>query len=136
MTEHAADAPPSAAPEMTVGKIIDEMLIIRDKRTELEKKSKELKEEFEALETILLGRMLAQDARQTRSTTATATVSEKVVPTVRSWDEFERYILDNNALYMLQRRPSTTAFRELHQAGEVIPGVEAYNERTILLRRL
>lgn len=134
--EHASDAAPSAAPEMTIGKIIDEMLVLRDKRREIEKDAKELKDQYEALETVLLSRMHSQDSRQTRSSTATATVSENIVPTVRDWDAFEQYIKENNALYMLQRRPSTTAFRELHMQGEVIPGVEPYKEISISLRRL
>ena len=49
------------------------------------------------------------------------------MPVVEDWDAFYRYIKENDAFYLLQRRPSATAFREAFQLeGDTgIPGVTA-----------
>lgn len=135
-TEHSSDAAPSAAPEMTTGKIIDEMLVLRDKRYALDKESKGLKADYDALESILLSRMRNQDTQQSRSSTATATISETIVPTIKDWDSFMNYVKETDAFHLIQKRPSSTAYRELVQQGEVIPGLEPFTETKINLRRL
>ena len=51
-------------------------------------------------------------------------IQRQVTPKVVNWDEFEAYIYENKALHMMERRPSRIAFRELHEQGEAIPGVD------------
>jgi hypothetical protein len=66
---------------------------------------------------------------------ATATISENVVPTATDWDALEQYIYENDALYLMQRRLSASAWRELIESGEVVPGTEPYTQRSISLRK-
>ena len=122
--------------EASLGKIIDRMLVVRDERAALNKQADGLKAEFDQLELQVLQKLDEQDTVQGRSKTATATIATQVVPTIKDWEAFESYIINNNALYLLEKRPAGAAFRELMQQGEVIPGLEPYTKTSISLRRL
>ena len=52
-------------------------------------------------------------------------MSEQVVPSVTDWDEVYKYIKDNDAFYLLQRRMNAAPYRELLGTEEQVPGVEA-----------
>jgi len=120
----------------TLGKLIDGMLRIKDQRSELAKQYKDLGVTYDDLELDVLTRLLDEDTTQGRSHTATATVATLTVPVIEDWAAFEQYIYDNNALYMMEKRPSGAAFRELISQGETIPGLQPFVKTTISLRRL
>ena len=120
----------------TLGKLIDEMLAIRDVRSDLAKQDKGLKERFDELELAVMQKLNDEDTIQGKSKKATATISSIVVPSIKNWEDFEEYIYENRALYMLEKRPSGATFRELLAQGEEIPGLEPITKSTISLRRL
>ncbi len=64
------------------------------------------------------------------SLTGFGTVSrkEEVVPSVKDWDSFYKYIAENEAWYLMQRRPAANACREQWATGEEIPGVEPFTQ--------
>jgi len=119
----------------TTGSLIDRMLIIRDEKSALSKTITKLTEEFGALEQHVLKRLKDDDSIQTKSKTATATISELVRPNISDWEKFEEWIYDNQALYMLGKRPAAAAYREMIQRGDSVPGLEPYTETSISLRR-
>jgi len=123
-------------PTPSLGAQID---ALHDNREEIRKINKQLKlfiEQKEILEQGLLATMAAQDIEQSRGNVATATVSTTTVPNVIDWDSFYAFIKENDAFYLLDRRPATLAYRELLEAreGEAIPGVQPYDRITISLR--
>lgn len=122
-------------PQITTGSIIDRLYEIRTERKALSDKDKELKDEFDSLEHVLIERLKADDSLQAKTKTATATITETIVPTIKDWDAFEQHVLENQALYLLQRRPASAAFRELLNMGETVPGLEPFTSLSISLRR-
>jgi hypothetical protein len=118
----------------TTGSIIDRMLEIRTRCSELNKEVRALGEEKNDLESILLRRLQADDAIQAKSLLASATISEITVPSIEDWDAFEKWVIEENALYMLEKRPSGGAFRELIQQGESVPGLKPITKTSISLR--
>jgi hypothetical protein len=70
-------------------------------------------------------------------TTSEGTIylSPQVVPKVVDWNAFYGYIERNQAFHMLERRPSRAAFRELHEAHKLVPGVEAVEFDEVRTRR-
>tara|TARA_R110000868_G_scaffold328298_1_gene589175 strand:+ start:559 stop:933 length:375 start_codon:yes stop_codon:yes gene_type:complete len=118
----------------TTGSIIDRMLEIRTRCSELNKEVRALGEEKNDLESILLRRLRADDAIQAKSLLASATISEITVPSIEDWDAFEKWVIEENALYMLEKRPSGGAFRELIQQGESVPGLKPIIKTSISLR--
>lgn len=130
---------PQIAPDgkiLSLGSAIDKMLEIRDKRTELSKQDKELKEEFDNLEAIVLQQLREQDTVQGRSKRATATVSEQLIATIEDWESFETYVKENDAFYLLAKRPANAAYKELLQQGVDVPGLKPFTKLSISLRRL
>lgn len=125
----------TTAPRNTIGKIVDDMLEIREAKRVLDKQSKELSEQYGTLEKELLEKLNEQDTRQAQSDNATAWVSEQTIPHLKSWDDLVDYIKENNAFHLLERRPATGAFRELLDQGIEIPGLEPFKRFTISLRK-
>jgi hypothetical protein len=62
-------------------------------------------------------------------------ISPQVVPKVVDWDAFYGYIRKTEAFHMLERRPSRAAFRELHEAHKLVPGVEAVEYDEVRTRK-
>ena len=133
--DHEVGAEENSDP-LTVRELIEQLVEIRDEKTHLTEKDKILGEQYRALETVLMAKLDEQGMkRATIDGVATATLTEQVVPNVTDWDAVYGYILENEAMHLLQKRPATAAFRELHESGEAIPGIEPYTKRTISLRK-
>lgn len=62
-------------------------------------------------------------------------LSPQIRPKVVDWDAFYRYIEANQAFHMLEKRPSQAAFRELHEANKLVPGVEAVEYDEVRTRK-
>lgn len=122
--------------DRTLKDIGEEMLANRDIRRALAQKDKDLKQQYEALEQEALALLDAQGVSLMRTAGATFSVSETVVPAVKDWDAFYGYIAANDAFHLLQRRPASTAWRELHERGETVPGTEPFTERSVNVRAL
>ncbi|MBM7454517.1 hypothetical protein HNR62_000346 [Oceanisphaera litoralis] len=58
------------------------------------------------------------------------TVSWKTetVANVEDWESFYHYIRDNDAFYLLQRRPANNAVRELWEQGADVPGAVPFTQ--------
>lgn len=121
---------------MTLGAIIDRMETLKRQRGELSAQDKELKTEYDELELALLTKLNENGITQSRGSLATATVSQITVPTIEDWGAFEEYVMQKEALYMLEKRVSSAAFRELIQQGEEVPGLKPFVKTSISLRKL
>jgi hypothetical protein len=55
---------------------------------------------------------------------------------VKDWDLVYDYIKTNDSFYLLQKRMSAAAFRELLNLGHEVPGVEIFKDRKLNLRAL
>ena len=65
---------------------------------------------------------------------ATATITSKTVPTVRDWDTFYAWIMNNNMPQLLQKRVLQTGYKELRDQGIEIPGVEDFELEDLAFR--
>lgn len=111
------------------------MVEIRDERRIISSRDKELISDWKSLEMELLLRLDEQGMEKVSTANGTAAISETVLPQVVDWDAFYQYMLDNDALYLLQKRPAAAAFREMQESGQAIAGVEPFIQRTIGLRK-
>jgi hypothetical protein len=66
----------------------------------------------------------------------TVSINSEIVANVTDWAEFEQYVYDNNALYLLQRRASNPSYREEVAAKGNIPGVESFNKQKLSLKHV
>jgi hypothetical protein len=141
--EDLAESGPDTTPDTTVQTApesiparIDRLFRLREEKRALDAQSKELENEIEALRGPLIVEMEAQGFHSVRAGSATATISKSTVPNVEDWDELNAYIVGNNALHLLQRRPAVGAFRELFEAGEAVPGVVPHTKWDLSLTKV
>lgn len=120
---------------MKIGPLIDRMYQIKLYKAGLQKQIDGLNEEYDNIELQVLGMLDDMGLDSAKAETALATKSETSVPVAVDWDALNAYIVENNALYLLQRRPAVTALKELFDSGETIPGVELRPKTTLSLRK-
>jgi len=128
--------PPSAiATNITLGGLIDDLALNRDKLRKLTEQVDQLKSEKVNLERDLIAAMDAQGIEQSRGKLASASIVEQIVPNVTDWDAFYAYIHRNKSYFLLARRPTSAAYRETLAArrNRPIPGVQPFLRRSITL---
>ena len=54
-----------------------------------------------------------------------------VHPHVIDWDLVHEYVRENNAFHLMYKQLTAGAYREVLDAGEIVPGVEPYEKETI-----
>ncbi len=123
------------SPQVPTSDIIAKMAEVRDERRRIASRDKELVAEWRSLEMELMTRLDEQGMLKASTSDGTASITETVLPQVVDWDAVYAHIQETGDFYLLQKRPAAAAFRELHQSGEVIPGIEAYTKREISLRK-
>lgn len=119
----------------TLGACIDLLYKLRKERMDIEKKADAVKEKESALEAHLLETFKKTDLDGAKGKLATVGVSQATVPTVKDWDQLYKYIKKEDAFDLLQRRVSSTAYRERMDAKEVVPGVEPFITTKLSLRK-
>jgi predicted RNase H-like nuclease (RuvC/YqgF family) len=118
----------------TIGSRIDQLFTLREKRRELEKKVDENKKQAELLELELMELMDKEGIEKSSGKNASVSITENTKPNVENWDTFYQYIHRTKAYFLLERRPSVTACRELFETKGKIPGVVPFVKRSINLR--
>ena len=123
------------SPPVATSDIIASMVEVRDERRRIRERDQELTDKWRALEMELLVRLDEQGMLKASTGDGTASITETVLPQVVDWEAVYAHIQESGDFYLLQKRPAAAAFRELHQSGIVIPGMDAYTKRTISLRK-
>lgn len=121
--------------DLTTADLIARLVDIREEKRKIKAREKELNEEWRSLELEALIRLDDQGMDKASSKRGTISIGENILPQVIDWDVFGEHIIENDALYLLQRRPSAAAYRELLDSGETVPGLEPYTQRSINLRK-
>lgn len=121
--------------QLTMAQLIERLAEVREERRRISARDKELVEEWRRLELEAITRLSDQGMDKASSDAGTISISKTILPQVVDWDAFYAYIVDNDAFHMLQKRPAAAAFRELHDSGEPVAGVEPYEQTTIGLRK-
>ena len=122
--------------KMTINDLINARLDIRHKLADLSKQEKALKAEQSELDWQLMTKLDDQGLSRTANDTATISISEEVVPEVQDWDELYQYITSTGDFSLVQRRMSSTAYRELRGQGDNVPGVADRTIRKLNVRAL
>ena len=124
------------SPQVPTSAIIAQLVEVRDEKRRLRERTEELTDQWRTLEMELMRRLDEQGMLKASTKSATASVTEVIVPQVVDWDALHDHIKDTGQFYLLQKRPAAAAFREVNASGEVIPGMEPYTKRSISLRKI
>jgi len=128
--------------EIKVDSLVSTYLTIRREREKLAKKYEHedavFKEQMERLEEAMLAtcNQIGAETLRTEHGTIIKTLKENYV--CGDWDNFKKYIIENDALELLQQRLSQTNFKEfLSTRGEegLPPGISTMREFKISVRK-
>ena len=128
--------------EMKLDDLVTTYLTIRNERNTLknqwEIRDAELKADLEQLEQAMLVACNAINADSIRTGSGTIIKSLKETYTCGDWDNFKQFVVENNALDLLQQRISQTNFKEFmstRQEEGLPPGISAMREVSITVRK-
>lgn len=117
-----------------LGSVIDLYRGLYEQRAALNAEAKELTKQMEAMVPEILGQLDDLGLDSAKGKYANIRIEEKIRPNVKDWDAFYHYIGENDAWFLLERRPTSIAFAEMVKAGEEVPGVEAVHLRDIVCK--
>ena len=128
--------------DMKLDDLVTTYLTIRTERNTLknqwEIRDAELKADLEQLEQAMLVACNAINADSIRTGSGTIIKSLKETYTCGDWDNFKQFVVDNNALDLLQQRISQTNFKEFmstRQDEGLPPGISTLREVSITVRK-
>jgi hypothetical protein len=132
----------SETTELKLDDLVNVYLTIRNEREKLkaswEVKDGELEQDMKSLEQSMLTVCNDTNASSIRTESGTVIRSLKERFTTNDWDNFKKFVLDNEAIDLLERRIHQGNFKEFmaeHQGEGLPPGVNVMREFTIVVRK-
>ena len=128
--------------DMKLDDLVTTYLTIRNERNTLknqwETRDAELKADLEQLEQAMLVACNEINADSIRTGSGTIIKSLKETYTCGDWDNFKQFVVENNALDLLQQRISQANFKEFmstRQDEGLPPGISTMREVSITVRK-
>ena len=132
----------SETTELKLDDLVNVYLTIRSEREKLkaswEVKDGELEQDMKSLEQSMLTVCNDTNASSIRTESGTVIRSLKERFTTNDWDNFKKFVLDNEAIDLLERRIHQGNFKEFmaeHKDEGLPPGVNVMREFTIVVRK-
>jgi hypothetical protein len=132
----------SETTELNLEELVKIYLTIRTEREKLkaswEVKDGELEQEMRLLEQSMLTVCNDTNASSIRTESGTVIRSLKERFTTNDWDNFKKFVLDHEAIDLLERRIHQGNFKEFmaeHKDEGLPPGVNVMREFTIVVRK-
>lgn len=121
----------------TAGKLLEALAAAQATMDTKNGEARKAKEEYEALRDQVIVFMDEQGTSLLSAAGLVSEIKETEVPTIKDWAELIPFLLRNKRLDLFQRRLSPAVWREMleERAGRPVPGIEAYTNRTLSVRR-
>ncbi len=127
---------PVLTPVRTIDELIDRKKSIKSQMEKLNSELKGLREQENDIDFELLKKLDAEGLKKTANEVASVSIKEETVPDVHDWDALYAHIISTGDFSLIQRRVSSTAYRELLKLGENVPGLQPRDIRRINFRSL
>jgi hypothetical protein len=130
-----------AAPALDLSRIVKAHINIRDARANLKRdydsSDKDLKEAQSKLEAALLDHLNKHGMESVRTECGTFYAQEEMTPSASDWNAVYKWIEENDAWDLLEKRLKKTFVKEYAEAhgGGLPPGVSVFRERVLRVRR-
>lgn len=127
---------PVLTPVRTIDELIDRKKSIKSQMEKLNNELKGLREQENDIDLELLKKLDTEGLKKTANEVASVSIKEETVPDVHDWDALYAHIISTGDFSLIQRRVSSTAYRELLKLGENVPGLQPREIRRINFRSL
>mgnify|MGYP003326872420 CR=1 FL=1 len=121
---------------MNINELIEARAKIKETIDALNAELTEAKTSKEDLDRQLLTSLDQQGLSRTANDKASVSINQDTVPEVTDWDAVYEHINTTKDYSLLQRRVSSTAYKELLKLGENVPGLQPRDIRRINFRSL
>jgi len=122
--------------EMNVNQLINERAKVKDSMDKLNRELKELRAESDYIDVLLLKKMDTEGLSRTANDSASVSINEDTVPEVTDWDELYKHVTETQDFSLIQRRVSSTAYKEILKLGDGVPGLQPRTVRRVNFRKL
>lgn len=113
------------AKKENIGEMVDRLYAMRADRLELQRQADDTKKNEVLLRQTIIAALKEQGLAAARGNVATGSIKKEDIPKLENSDKFFAYVKKNDAWHLLHKRVTIEAWRELHEAGKKVPGVEA-----------
>lgn len=121
---------------MNINELIEARSEVKESMDDLAKQTKILQAAKDDLDYQLMTKLDEQGLARTANDKASVSINTSTVPDVVDWDALYAHITSTEDFTLLQRRVSSTAYKELLKLGEDIPGLQPREVRRINFRNL
>ncbi|MAN64645.1 MAG: hypothetical protein CMI60_22160 [Parvibaculum sp.] len=128
--------------DVKLDSLVETYLAIRNERDKLSRehdaKDKELSNDLAQIEQVLLNSCNEVGADSIRTGAGTVIKSTKENFVCGDWDNFKKYVMDNDAIELLQQRIHQTNFKEFLSNREdegLPPGISSMREFKVTVRK-
>jgi hypothetical protein len=122
--------------EININDLIEKRAEIKRESELLNVRLKDLKAAQDEIDLALLKKMDAEGLSRTANGDYSVSINEDTVPDVDDWDALYNHIISTRDFSLIQRRISSTAYKELLKLGEGVPGLSPRTIRKINFRSL
>jgi len=129
------NAPATNIPaEMTLADLALARNNLRSRLKVVQDEEKRLKELMAENELAIIEQLDAQGVTRSGVGPYSMSISTSTVGNVVDWDQVYAHIHEHEAFHLLQRRLANAAYAEMLEQGEVLPGVEPFEKRSLNFR--
>ncbi len=109
---------------------------VRETRLLMEKETKPVKDLETAIQASIIADLDASDDTGAAGKRYRAQIKIKEASTVTDWPSFHNFILETGRFDLLQKRQAETAVMDMISSGEIPPGVEKINVKTVSITKI
>ncbi len=121
---------------MNINELIESRAKVKDAIAGLNAELKEFNKTKDDLDYQLLSKLDEQGLSRTANDKASVSINQDLVPDVTDWDALYEHISATKDYSLLQRRVSSTAYKELLKLEQEVPGLQPREIRRINFRTL
>jgi hypothetical protein len=121
---------------VNINELIERRAEIKRETEQLNNRLKDLKAAQDEIDLALLKKMDAEGLSRTANGDYSVSINEDTVPEVEDWDALYNHVISTRDFSLIQRRVSSTAYKELLKLGEGVPGLSPRTIRKINFRSL
>ena len=121
---------------MNINELIEARAEVKASMEDVTKQTKILQAAKEDLDYQLIQRLEEQGLARTATDQASVSINTSIVPDVVDWDALYEFIFATKDITLLQRRVSSTTYKELLKLGDDVPGLQPREVKRINFRTL
>lgn len=120
---------------MDISALVEKLWTIREQLREIARQEKDLRDAYNETSAALITQLDTMGVSSLKTPVARISITESQVAKLADWDAFTQYVKENDAFYLLQKRPAANAIKELNNiTGSTPPGIELLTLRDISMR--